>query len=72
MISDPDVGNRRKELTAIIVQNVFQGLVIVLNGFRAQLREEWGCGCDVKNLREQYDQEQEAIEKSENERICAQ
>ncbi|MDX9938326.1 MAG: hypothetical protein WCY74_03725 [Sphaerochaetaceae bacterium] len=72
MISDPDVREQKeKNLRAIIDQNVFQGLVIVLNAFSAlNFAEEWDCGCDVKNLREQYDQEQEAIEKAENERIA--
>lgn len=50
---------------------MYQALVSVLRAFASfHYIEDWECGCDLENIREQYEKEKKLREEAENERIA--
>ena len=71
LISDPEV-RRQKEilLRYTIDASISTALQAVLSAYSAfEYIDEWDCGCDVGSIRAQYDEEEKAKIKAENERI---
>ena len=72
MISDPHIRQLKDtELKTVLLQNLALSLHTVLIAYAGfYYIEDWDCGCDVGTLKAQYEEEQAALRKIENERLA--